>query len=224
LLAVVLSAALGASRVGWAATPVGSSAARIRDARAHYEQAVSHYNLDEFAPALAEFREAYRLKPDPSFLFNIAQCHRKLGQTEAALDYYRKYLRNLPNAANREDVEHMIADLHARGGADPDAKVSSALVPPADAPAAVAAPAPVAVAPAPLPVAPPLASPAPEVVSLAAPPPAAASAPIYRRWWFWTSVAVVAVAGGLLAAHELSSSADPYGGNLAPGIVRLEVR
>jgi tetratricopeptide (TPR) repeat protein len=84
---VALAVAAPARAAGGAS---GTEAARLREAREHYEQAVAHYNLDEFAPALAEFREAYRLKPDPSFLFNIAQCHRKLGETDAALDFYRK--------------------------------------------------------------------------------------------------------------------------------------
>ncbi|HVU51944.1 MAG TPA: hypothetical protein VHL80_14705, partial [Polyangia bacterium] len=89
-IVVAWTVALAAATSAGAA---GGEAARLREAREHYEQAVAHYNLDELAPALAEFREAYRLKPDPSFLFNIAQCHRKLGETDAALDFYRKYLR-----------------------------------------------------------------------------------------------------------------------------------
>jgi tetratricopeptide (TPR) repeat protein len=120
----------------FAAPSAHADPARLREARAHYEQAVAYYNLDEYAPALAEFREAYRIKPDPSFLFNIAQCHRKLGQTDAALDYYRKYLRNLPDAPNRADVERMVAELHAKEAApQPDA---------APAPVAAAPPAPAA--------------------------------------------------------------------------------
>jgi tetratricopeptide (TPR) repeat protein len=188
--------------------------ARLREARAHYEQAVANYNLDEYAAALAEFREAYRIKPDPSFLFNIAQCHRKLGQNEAALDYYRKYLRNLPDAPNRADVERMVAELHAKEAApQPDAT-------PTPTPAPVVTPTP---APAPPPHldAP---TPAPEaalIATPAAPPPP--STPVYERWWFWTGVGVVVVSAVVIGIVASSKGSQPYVGNLGPNLP-LEVK
>jgi tetratricopeptide (TPR) repeat protein len=193
-------------------TPAAANAdsARLREARAHYEQAVANYNLDEYAPALAEFREAYRIKPDPSFLFNIAQCHRKLGQNDAALDFYRKYLRNLPDAPNRADVERMIAELHAKETApQPDA---------------TPAPAPVA-APTPVPAPPPLAAPAPEATLIATPatPAPQPSSPVYKRWWFWTGVGVIVVSAVVIGVVASSKGPQPYVGTLGPNIP-LEVK
>jgi tetratricopeptide (TPR) repeat protein len=212
--------AVATPSVAWSAS--GADAARIRSARSHYEQAVSHYNLDEFAPALAEFREAYRLKPDPSFLFNIAQCHRRLGENEAALDFYRKYLRSLPDAPNRADVERTIAELRARPAAPDGAPAAGPALPPAGtAPQA-------AEVPAPAPVAPP-ATTSPEAegiasVSLPAPVPVPLEhTPLYRRWWFWTALGAMAV-GAVIASVALSSSSDaPYSGTLTPGVVTLRV-
>ena len=198
------------------AATAATDATRLREARAHYEQAVANYNLDEYAPALAEFREAYRLKPDPSFLFNIAQCHRKLGETNAALDFFRKYLRSLPDAPNRAEVERMVADLRARQA---KAHVAAPDVPP-PAPAAS-----VPVAPLPSVAAPADATPPPHVealVTTTAPAPAAAPTPIYRRWWFWSALGVVA-AGALIGAYAASRPApQPYQGTLDPHA--LEVR
>jgi tetratricopeptide (TPR) repeat protein len=186
--------------------------ARLREARAHYEQAVAYYNLDEYAPALAEFREAYRIKPDPSFLFNIAQCHRRLGQNDAALDYYRKYLRNLPDAPNRADVERMVAELHAKETAPP--------------PDASPTPTPV-VTPAPAPVPPPqlvAPTPAPEAALIAMPtPPPPQSSPIYKRWWFWTGVGVIVVSAVVIGVVASSKGPQPYVGTLGPNLP-LEVR
>ncbi|HEX4404496.1 MAG TPA: hypothetical protein VH560_06695 [Polyangia bacterium] len=178
--------------------------ARLREARAHYEQAVADYNLDEYAPALAEFREAYRIKPDPSFLFNIAQCHRKLGQNEAALDFYRKYLRTLPDAPNRADVEHMIAELHAKETApQPEAT-------PTPAPAA---------APTPAPAPPPqLAAPAPEVTLVATPAPPPPATPVYKRWWFWTGVGVIVASAVVIGVVASSKGPQPYSGTLGPNL------
>jgi tetratricopeptide (TPR) repeat protein len=187
--------------------------ARLREARAHYEQAVADYNLDEYAPALAEFREAYRIKPDPSFLFNIAQCHRKLGQNEAALDYYRKYLRNLPDAPNRADVERIVAELRSKETA-----------PPADA-TPTPPPAPIAT-PTPAPVPPPrleAPTPAPEASLIATPAPPPTSSPIYKRWWFWTGVGVIVVSAVIIGVVASSKGPQPYVGNLGPNLP-LEVK
>jgi tetratricopeptide (TPR) repeat protein len=188
--------------------------ARLREARAHYEQAVAHYNLDEYAPALAEFREAYRIKPDPSFLFNIAQCHRRLGQNEAALDYYRKYLRNLPDAPNRADVERIVAELHAKEAApQPDA-------PPAPAPIVVPPP----TAPAPPPqLEAPTSAPDAALIAMPPPPPPPQSSPLYKRWWFWTGVGVIVVSAVVIGFVASAKGPQPYAGTLGPNLP-LEVR
>ena len=41
-----------------------------QEAKARYTTGQSHYNLNEFQEALQDFKEAYRLFPDPVFLFN----------------------------------------------------------------------------------------------------------------------------------------------------------
>jgi tetratricopeptide (TPR) repeat protein len=207
LLGALLCAAL--ARPAAAASPD----ARTRAARAHFESGVAHYNLDEFAAALSEFTEAYRLKPDPSFLFNIAQCHRRLGEADAAVDFYRKYLRNFPDPPNRADVERLIADLRARK-TDQDAAAS-----PAPAPTPTLAPAPPPPAPTPAaaptlaPATPPPAAP-PTLGPIASPAPAAETAPVYRRWWFWTAIGVVAAGAATAAVLASHGGEGPYVGSL----------
>jgi len=89
----------------------GVAAAEQNDAKTRYLSGQSHYNLNEFAEALQDFKEAYRLRPDAAFLFNIAQCERQLGDLEEAIKFYRSYLRNKPDAANKREVEHKIEEL-----------------------------------------------------------------------------------------------------------------
>jgi tetratricopeptide (TPR) repeat protein len=86
----------------------------VARARAHYNKGTRQYDLGRFGEALAEFESAYLVVPDPVFLFNSAQCHRKLGNDEQALSFYRSYLRNAPDAPNRSEVVKRIQDLEAR--------------------------------------------------------------------------------------------------------------
>src|SRR5678809_1671866 len=73
-----------AGRTASAASPSPPAAAttasesQLADAKQHYAAASKFYDLAEYEGALREFKEAYRAVEDPAFLFNIAQCHRKL--------------------------------------------------------------------------------------------------------------------------------------------------
>jgi hypothetical protein len=87
-------------------------------ARAEAEEAMRRYNLNEFSDSLIKFKSAYLHYPDPVFLFNIAQCERQLGDTGEALKFYRNYLRELPDAPNREEVRELVAALE-RGATAP---------------------------------------------------------------------------------------------------------
>jgi tetratricopeptide (TPR) repeat protein len=80
-------------------------------AKAHHGRGTSYYNLGRYQEALAEYEKAYLAIQDPPFLFNIAQCQRKMGKDREALGAYRSYLRVAPNAPNRSDVQRRIAEL-----------------------------------------------------------------------------------------------------------------
>lgn len=171
-------------------------------ARQHFEKGKNLYDAGDFAPALAEFKEAFSLKDDPAFLFNMGQCHAKLGNDAAALHAYKSYLRRKPDAPNRVQVEARIAELEER---QKQADLARATEPPAPAPAAS------------LPTSPDSAS----ATSTPSNPPGldlssssrsgeSVSTPIYKAWWFWTGVGVV-VAGGVAAAILLSRGSSKDG-------------
>jgi len=84
--------------------------APVERAKALFAKGNEHYNLGEFDPALEQYRRAYRAMPLPAFLFNIAQCHRKLGQHADAVTMYQSYLVGVPNAQNKALVESLIAE------------------------------------------------------------------------------------------------------------------
>src|SRR5438874_2068998 len=60
--------------------------------RTHLKLAQRAYDLGQFDEALRDFSEAYRLKPLPGILFNLAQCHRQMRSYERAAFFYRRYL------------------------------------------------------------------------------------------------------------------------------------
>jgi tetratricopeptide (TPR) repeat protein len=89
-------------------------------AKRHFAKAEKLFALGRFDTALVEYEAAFDAKPLPGFLFNIGQCHRNLHDYEAAVFSFRKYLRLLPDADNRDDVEELIRDLEAKQAAERD--------------------------------------------------------------------------------------------------------
>ena len=106
-------------------------------ARALNKAGMAEFDLGEYGKAIEDFRQAYELYPDAKILFNAAQAHRKLKLNERALDLYRSYLRNMPNAPNRAVVEELIAELEGLIAAEKasDGKPPQGVVPPPPAPA-----------------------------------------------------------------------------------------
>jgi tetratricopeptide (TPR) repeat protein len=119
-LALVAIAGSAAAAAPTAATPEAAKA----QARSLYEEGTRHYNLNEFPDALTSFKEAYRLYPEPTFLFNIAQCQRQMGRKQEAVLSYRAFLRESPDAPNRGDVEALIGTLERAIREDAAARVA----------------------------------------------------------------------------------------------------
>lgn len=115
------------------------------EAKARFMSGQSHYNLNEFPEALSDFKDAYRLFPDPVFLYNVGQCERQLGHFEEAIRFYRNFLREQPKAPNKQEVLHKIEEMESAIEARPEAAETVPEVPstdqaaqPAAAPAAAA--------------------------------------------------------------------------------------
>lgn len=101
------------------ATGVPARAGDEEEAKLHFEKAQTAYKLGQFEEAVREYEAAYRAMPDPAFLFNIAQSQRqqyrvdkKSFRLHKALSLYKSYLREMPEAPNRETVQKLIEELH----------------------------------------------------------------------------------------------------------------
>jgi tetratricopeptide (TPR) repeat protein len=94
-------------------------------AREHYSRAIKAYEVGQYDEAIAEFAAAYKLRDDPSILFNLAQSHRLAGHRAEALRTYRMFMLKVPNAPNRHEVEAMITNLQSSSGKeDPDRELA----------------------------------------------------------------------------------------------------
>src|SRR5262249_46509523 len=80
-------------------------------ARERYQKGTAYYDLGRYADAIRQFEAAYELKNDPALLYNLAQSHRLAGNAEQALHFYRTYLRRVPKATNRDEIEGRITVL-----------------------------------------------------------------------------------------------------------------
>lgn len=154
-----------------------ASADEIADARRAFISGMKHFDLGEYDQALSDFKNGYRAKEDPVFLYNIAQCYRMMKENRDAIRYYRLYLSRAPDAPNRIDIEERVAKLQAI--------VDTEKQTPPTAPATNATP------PAPTPTA------ATTITATASAPTAPRPTPVYKKWWLWTIVGVVAVGAGV---------------------------
>jgi iron complex outermembrane receptor protein len=239
-IVIVVALLLPAGALAQTKAPGSAVQAKDRaEAKAHYDQGTVHFNLDEWPQAIEEFRAAYRVYPDAIFLYNIAQCYRKMGSAADALSFYKKYLRERPDAPNRLEVEKRIDELEAARAAQAKSREAppSGVTPPTpgelpaaplpgaagDVPAAASpdqptqAPA-IGTAAPPLPARADFAPPGADVTTSAPAAGEASSGSILRKWWFWTAVATAVAAGALVAVLSLSSSksATHYQGDLDP--------
>src|SRR4051794_13304747 len=99
-------------------------------ARAHFDKGRTFFEVDEYRKAIAEFKAAHIEKPDPAFLYNIAECYRRLGEVPEALQFYRRFLATAsPDDKTRPVVEQRIADLKTVGE-EPKVGPSGAIEPP----------------------------------------------------------------------------------------------
>lgn len=96
---------------------LATSAAHADDtsaARELYDRGVRMYNLQQFDGALDAFQAAYSAKPDPTLLFNIAQCQRQLRQYEAAGRSYKAFLANAPDSPDGAVAARMAHEMDER--------------------------------------------------------------------------------------------------------------
>lgn len=88
----------------------------VADARQHFQSGKQLFDAGDYRGAIREFEAANRLAPAPLLLFNIGLAYERLGEAAPALQHFKAYLEQQPNASNRSLVEIKIARLEGELG------------------------------------------------------------------------------------------------------------
>lgn len=190
----------------------------VNAAREHYRKGTTLFDLSRYAEAAREFELAYEAKPDPALLYNLAQSHRLAGASSAALQAYRAYLRRMPAAPNRAEVESRIAEVQQKLATANDAEAKPTPIP---TPPLNPTPPPIAVTPT-------TSSPTPSLVEkppIAITPQLTRAAPSRRAppRWVWGAVAGSVVLVGVVFGIGLGLHyADPGSRSPSIGVGGLE--
>ncbi|HYI00750.1 tetratricopeptide repeat protein [Hyalangium sp.] len=99
----------------WPAAGAEPAAEARAQARVKFNDGNAAYEQGDFRRALEAFEAAYELVPLSGFLFNVAQCHRQLGDFARAASSYRRYLAlSEKEPANAAMVKELIAEMDAK--------------------------------------------------------------------------------------------------------------
>ncbi|MFO0571000.1 MAG: PEGA domain-containing protein [Polyangiaceae bacterium] len=110
---MALTRAPGARADVPASEPAPSQAAKER-AKVLFARGQQAFKEGRFKDAVDAFLDADRAVPSPGLSFNAALAYEKLGDNSGALRFFRAYLRQSPNAEDREKVAARITELEAK--------------------------------------------------------------------------------------------------------------
>src|SRR5512143_4347714 len=115
VLFAICIAIVAVASPSWAQSPEA-----LKKAQASFDQAQTDYLQGKYDEAATGFQEAYSARPFPQFLYNVgASYHMKGKKTsdvpsyEKAVEFYKKYLQEEPQAYDKAKVEKAIGVLEA---------------------------------------------------------------------------------------------------------------
>jgi tetratricopeptide (TPR) repeat protein len=89
------------------------------EARSRFQSGRFAYDSGRFDEALRDFQRAYELSERPLILYNVGLAYERLDMLPEAIESFRGFLRQMPDAPNRGEVESRIAVLDRRMNAPP---------------------------------------------------------------------------------------------------------
>lgn len=176
-----------------------------QEARDLFKLGKQAFDEGRFERALMYFKDAYVLSRRAALLSNIGSALDRLRRDDEALEAYKSYLEQVPDAPNRAFVEERVRVIEA---ARPKAAPPSAATEPAAHAAQDSSPAPLIVAPTPEQTAQaaPAIQPKPVPMTAAVSDDSKSDSPsLTSRWWFWAGIGAVAAAAVVVGVSVGSS-------------------
>jgi len=93
-----------------------SAVAQTNEARVAFQSGVQAYAAQHYAEALESFRTAYRIRPHPSVLVNIANCYVALNRPQDAISTFERFLNDptvSPTPQQRTEIETALAEARS---------------------------------------------------------------------------------------------------------------
>ncbi len=76
-----------------------------------YDKSADAYRRGDFKTAVDLLKEAYSLDPQPVLLYNLARAYEGLGDLDAAIDGYERFLAQNPKTEDRGAIEQRLVTL-----------------------------------------------------------------------------------------------------------------
>ncbi len=96
------------------ALPLAAREARAdseADAKAAYAKGREHFKAGRYNEAIADLKKAYALKPHPALLRYMGDTYYKMNKARLAIDHYKKYLKEAPEAPDKDKIEAKVRQL-----------------------------------------------------------------------------------------------------------------
>lgn len=74
------------------------------------------YDAGDFEQAIESFSEVHEIVPHPNVSYQLAETYEALGNYEMAIQHYRRYLDEMPDAEDRGRIERIIEEHQRRLG------------------------------------------------------------------------------------------------------------
>lgn len=117
-LALVTTLAFASSHVVAQSTapstaPAAAPSTAPSEDEAHrvFLRAAAAYGNGEFEVAADLFEQAYALRPEPQLLYSLGSARERAGRVVGAIEAYEAFLREVPDAEERPDVERSLDTL-----------------------------------------------------------------------------------------------------------------
>lgn len=120
---LVLTLVLLSASVVSAQSPPISAAVRVR-AQASFDEGTTAFHEARWTDCARAFEESFLLLFAPELLFNVGLCYQRAAESlpdsearpllERSLSAYQRYLREIPQASDRDSVRIIVSDLRSR--------------------------------------------------------------------------------------------------------------